>query len=99
MADLSTEFLRVHCSTSKNMRENSQFQPLLGLEDSRNGIIWIFDMPSGTCTSALSCHSQQARHAAACCGNGGVAVAAATSPTGAIHIQYRGFHHQEISRL
>ena len=30
-------------------------------EDSRNGMIWIFDMPSGTCTSALSCHSQQVR--------------------------------------
>lgn len=29
------------------------------IQDSRNGMIWIFDMPSGTCTSALSCHSQQ----------------------------------------
>ena len=37
-----------------------EFQQL-GPEDSRNGMIWIFDMPSGTCTSALSCHSQQVR--------------------------------------
>ena len=31
------------------------------LKDSRNGMIWLYDMASATCTSALSCHSQQAR--------------------------------------
>lgn len=31
------------------------------LKDSRNGMIWLYDMASATCTSALSCHSQQVR--------------------------------------
>ena len=29
------------------------------IQDSRNGMIWLYDMASATCTSALSCHSQQ----------------------------------------
>ncbi|CAK9111108.1 unnamed protein product [Durusdinium trenchii] len=29
------------------------------IQDSRNGMIWIYDMAANTCTSALSCHSQQ----------------------------------------
>lgn len=30
-------------------------------EDSRNGMIWLYDMQAGTCTNAIACHSQQVR--------------------------------------